>query len=1530
MANTSKTKALAELRARRNGLSSVSRTDEYQVQGEEDIYVQVDDKDYRELVQRRREREDFVVDDDGLGYHDDGEEHFFDQDDSNAHSKKQANATAALTARALKRARKTDALTKSNKPDVEMKSMWDFVKPGAGSNRSTSTKATAKKAPQNLDSLLEELDDVGAANTARRSRARTGVSGRTRRVYGNTANRTAVRPQASVARTRVEDGFSTRGKRAYEDVESTEEVEDESPVVEFSNEDDDHDEYQPPAHGDSHDIKNNEAEHSEDHGKESPTDSIESVSSYVIVKTEQEEKPRKKLLIKSNRSQRMSAAAKAALEKRHAPQPSETKTDLKATTFATTAPEAVDTTSSSFQPLAISSEGGNDSIDTTLESLIQSKDDRTFVDMYWIDAYESNGNVYLYGKTAHEGNFISCCAVVRNNLHNLFVLPRKKENGEEYSLMDVHSEMKGVLQPSCIPKVQGATWGGKPVKRKYAFGDSSVPREEREYLKVVYDAKYPKPSPEVCEQGGKTFSHIFGYGASTLETFVLKRKLMGPSWIRFYDISATKSPVSWCKVEFEVNNPKNVVRCDLISDEKSVMPPPPIVNVSLKLKTVVNPKTNKSEVISVSAICHKKVILDGASDEGFHNMTQVSLIRPLGYGIADMGSGLPQFPRDIDAEIERNMPQLQRMPNERALLNRLLTQIGLWDPDVITGHNALGYDIEVLLNRCAENKVASWSKLGRRRRMMVPKQNQFSKGNKDWVIADAMTGRLLCDTYISSKELLKETTYSLSSLAKSQLKTKRIEIEPIDIPQWFNDSKTIVQLAMHTLHDVQLVQRLMFKLQVLPLTKQLTTIAGNLWSRTLKGNRAERNEYLLLHEFHQLKYIVPEKNKVKNNNSGNKAKYSGGLVLEPKKGLYDSFILLLDFNSLYPSIIQEYNLCFTTMNWSEYVIDSGTVDDENGPVDETFDRLPPLPDKSNGGVLPRVIKTLVDRRKAVKGLIKSERDSDKLQELDIRQMALKLTANSMYGCLGFSHSRFYARPIAALITAMGRETLQRTVTIAQETVGLDVVYGDTDSIMINTRISGKDMEQLQEVYNLGGKVKREINRLYKTLELEIDGVFRTLLLLKKKKYAALTVNKLPDGTFSFGKEMKGLDLVRRDWCIESKDTGRYVLDQILSGNEREEVVSKIHDHLEHLAKRMRNDELPLEQYVITKGLSKHPDQYPDGKSQPHVQVAKMMLKANRPVNVGDHIPYIITKYDTSSDEESKDKKEKSPAERARHPNEIRRSSGALKPDVEWYLCQQILPPISRLCEVIDGTSQSDLAQKLGLDSSRYNMNNGFNGTIDDEDLVNYTPASSLSDKERFKDVERLCISCKSCNKTSEIIGVFTRNESGIITTGYRCPSDSCERPDHFGYPGHFDFFSVVSNKVCSMIRKHVSMHGRYDMVCEDPSCGLRTRQLSVTDNRCLQKGCKSFMKPAHSAQHLDTQIKYLKSLFDLSHCYKQYERSCLQTKCEAVPFSEVKRTISNQDQALASAVCDRISVILLKSAYNIVEPSLFSRLFRVQ
>ena len=82
--------------------------------------------------------------------------------------------------------------------------------------------------------------------------------------------------------------------------------------------------------------------------------------------------------------------------------------------------------------------------------------------------------------------------------------------------------------------------------------------------------------------------------------------------------------------------------------------------------------------------------------------------------------------------------------------------------------------------------------------------------------------------------------------------------------------------------------------------------------------------------------------------------------------------------------------------------------------------------------------------------MKEEKDPIQLQQLEIRQKAIKLTANSMYGCLGFSSSRFHAKAIAALITKTGRQTLLKTKDLAENKLSLNVIYGDTDSIMINT------------------------------------------------------------------------------------------------------------------------------------------------------------------------------------------------------------------------------------------------------------------------------------------------------------------------------------------------------------------------------------------------------------------------------------------------------------------------------------------------
>ena len=1015
---------------------------------------------------------------DGLGYHDDGEEHYNDDEPSDM---RRADASAiAITANALKKARKDRALLEASKgladddgnvPGGKNKSMWDFVQVGPVSKAGAANKPSSishssipPSGGHNFDSLLDQLDHIGHIPP---------VSKRRRIGQAQLLRQQHSKPHAPVSISRSSHPRSSYKVNTF----SNRNRESQRVAKYHGQEDDDDDDVQDTSHFNDFDPRDDYEENSdvptESHSDKIQTEDIKREQSYLSTHDEREramgkvnvdnvkqsekhaeleesphdadtQKNTRKRLISSSRQYRVPVISKQPEEPIHTVENTETSVSHSSAPI-TNLPSSVDFNSSSFKPdvIAVDDTGAAAALSAlaaSLESIVQLEttsdsseniaNQRSYVDFFWLDIQEKNGNILLYGKVEAPrpsdasgqqqqldvaNQFISCCAVVKNNQRCLFVLPRLKQDGSgEYeSMQDVHAEMKSVLQPKCIPHVAGVTWGGKVVKRKYAFGDSDVPREETSYLKIVYDAKYPAPERSVCLGGSLKFIHkIFGSGATPMENFILKRKMMGPCWLRFYDVSPVTSPVSWCKVEFSVNSPKNVLRYDMLTmgkeKESAPMAPPrpapPITTVTIKLKTFVNAKTQKSEVVSLTAICHRQVLIDAATEETFKRMTQLSLIRPIPLMSTLNGAATAQFPRDLDSELRVGMPQLLQMPNERALLNRFFTQLGVWDPDVIVGHNAWGYDLEVLLSRCMENKVPAWSKIGRTRRSDFPKPSYF-QGGKEWAIAEVLTGRLVCDIYLSSKELLKETTYSLENLAKTQLKAQRIDIDPVDIPLWFATGKAIAQLAKHTLNDAQLVQRLMFKLQILPLTKQLTCIAGNLWSRTLKGNRAERNEYLLLHEFHQLKYIVPEKETSKQRREslgidGNgKAKYSGGLVLEPKKGLYDSFILLLDFNSLYPSIIQEYNLCFTTVDWSNLnaskdsstgaVQHSTRLEDEDEGEDMeidagllTHDNLPPLPDKSvETGVLPRVIKSLVDRRRNVKSILKNERNIEKQQEV---------------------------------------------------------------------------------------------------------------------------------------------------------------------------------------------------------------------------------------------------------------------------------------------------------------------------------------------------------------------------------------------------------------------------------------------------------------------------------------------------------------------------------------------------------------------
>ncbi|TPX37489.1 DNA-directed DNA polymerase [Synchytrium microbalum] len=1077
--------------------------------------------------------------------------------------------------------------------------------------------------------------------------------------------------------------------------------------------------------------------------------------------------------------------------------------------------------------------------------------------MYWFDMTEVKNVVYVFGKVYHrtQQKYISCCVVVNNIQRNLFILPRKREVDEGGNETDVqvtweavHNEFNNIRQKAGITE-----WGVKPpVKRKYAFEIPGVP-EESDYMKVLMDFKQPALPGD---RSGRTFSHIFGTNTSASELFILKRKLKGPSWIIIKDAQLkTKLPTSWCKVEVVVDDPKTI----------SVLPPdqagdkmPPLVVMSLNIKTVYNHQARTNEIVMASMTVFPSVKLD-ESPASIENLAahRFSVIRQL--------NDVP-FPVGFDKLAQERRSKLEIQTNERALLNYMLAVLHKMDPDVIVGHNFLGFDLDVLLHRMKAHNVSEWSRLGRLRRKEWPKLQAGAGGMGDSSFSERQiaAGRLICDTYLAAKDSVKSRSYSLTVLALSQLKVEREEVDFDKIPEYFWDARQLIRFVDLTETDTVFVAQLMFKLQVLQLTKQLTELAGNLWVRTMTGARAERNEYLLLHEFHGQKYIVPDRFFGKNakvivdqgqddddDDGGGKdgkkgparrkPQYAGGLVLEPKKGFYDKFVLLLDFNSLYPSIIQEFNICFSTVTRSY---------EKDGEVEIPKEPSKDLPQ----GILPRLLANLVARRRNVKNAMKGVNpNAPEYVNLDIRQKALKLTANSMYGCLGFSHSRFYAKPLAMLITSKGREILQNTVNLAG-TLNLDVIYGDTDSIMIYT-----NKDDLKEVTKVGDDFKKVVNTNYKLLEIEIDGIFQRMLLLKKKKYAALVVEQQRDGGYVTTLEMKGLDLVRRDWCDLSHVVSQYVLDQIMSGESREVVVEKIHEYLKNVARQVREsipEPIPIAQY----GLTKNPEDYADKKAQPHVMVAMAMKAKGVGVRVGDTIPYVICIGE-----------DKSPAARAYHPDDVEKAGSTLKIDLEYYLGLQVHPPVVRLCSEIEGTSASQLADCLavhfesGLDGSKYKDTGGSSGNTEGENL--HTLESMISDEEKYRNVDKFIPLCKYC-KTQQRLDPLVRNkDSENPTCILMCSNVDCSMPLPTA-----SLYAQLSRE----IRDHIKKYQNSWLVCDDAACRNRTRHMSVYGERCLRNGCRGAMTFEYPNNALCTQLEYYANLFDFEKFKKKLERDSVK------------------------------------------------------
>ncbi|KAH3672422.1 hypothetical protein WICMUC_004258 [Wickerhamomyces mucosus] len=1074
-----------------------------------------------------------------------------------------------------------------------------------------------------------------------------------------------------------------------------------------------------------------------------------------------------------------------------------------------------------------------------IDQSIVLKDDK--FKMFWLDYTEINNSLLLFGKTVtNDGQYVSTMVQVNGFNRELYFLPRDfrliggEISEEPVSAMDVHEE----ISPLIMDKFGLESLKAKPEVKKYAFEMPGIPKE-KEYLKLLLPFQPPKNAnirlPPDLE--GETFSHVFGTNATVFETFVTQRNIMGPCWLEIENGDfTTVSNSSHCKLEVLIKTPNNIKVIDKPTSEFQITPPS-LTTCSISVQIMMNQSENKQEVVAVTLATYKDLPQDAPVDENIRPSELVTLARPVG---ASLPPGLKQIAD------KQGLP-LRLFNNEKTMLNCLAALVKVADPDVFIGHRLENISLDILLHRMHDLKVSTFSTLGRRNRRQWPekfgKSNNF---NSSFLLREILSGRLLCDIANEMGQSLtpKCQSWDLTEMYEIVCKKKHHALEiNLNNKQYQENANSFFLVLKENCSNALITAEVAFRIQILSLSKQLTNLAGNAWSHTLGGTRAGRNEFILLHEFTKNGYIIPDKEtkqsrlqhqqhlqnlkqeqdgeggeseQVSSNNK--KSKYQGGLVFEPEKGLHKNYILVMDFNSLYPSIIQEFNICFTTVDRDL----------------ENIDELPDVPPTSiKQGVLPRLLSNLVNRRREVKKLLKDPTASaiEKAQ-YDIKQQALKLTANSMYGCLGYVNSRFYAKPLAMLVTNKGREILMDTRQLA-ESIGLRVVYGDTDSVMIDT---GSD--NFKEAIKIGEDFKLKVNERYRLLEIDIDNVFKRLLLHAKKKYAAMNASFDNQGNEITTLEVKGLDMKRREYCPLSKEVSTYVLEKLLSDLDPENALNEIYEFLENISNDIKEGKIRNDKFKINTKLSKDPSAYPGGKNMPAVQVALRLREQGKIIKAGSVITFVITAGDSNI----------SVAERARSINEVMASNSEYKPDPVYYLDKQLFAPVERLVERIEGVDLVRLAKSLGLENYKLKVVNNLNNSMAN---ILQPLESTISSSERFKASEQFKIKCK-CGAYFAFGGIVASNDYLVTFNGIQC-----KRCSHT-----FSTLSIsaqLENRIRSMISKYYQGYVK----CDDSTCGIVTKHISVYGKKCLSNGCRGIMSYQYSDKELYNQLLYFDSLFDI-------------------------------------------------------------------
>ena len=683
-------------------------------------------------------------------------------------------------------------------------------------------------------------------------------------------------------------------------------------------------------------------------------------------------------------------------------------------------------------------------------------------------------------------------------------------------------------------------------------------------------------------------------------------------------------------------------------------------------------------------------------------------------------------------------PDVISFDTEREMLLAFKDYLHDKDIDIITGWNIFGFDLDYIYKRAAMTGCGmgfyQMGKLHDTESHLLQKKLSSSALGDNFLKLLPMPGRFIFDLFHEVKKGYKLDSYKLNEVSKLYLGDQKIDMSPKEMFARYKDGdpKKLGEVAEYCIKDTLLPHRLVKKLCTL---LNLLEMAKATWVPLCF--LVERGQQIkvfsqLTKKARELGYMVPT---IKYGSLPEEP-YEGATVLEAQKGAYYTPITALDFEALYPSIMTAHNLCYSTL-----VMDERRYGNIPGVEYETFtvgDRTYKFA-QNVSSLLPSILIELKQFRKKAKKDMAAATGAMK-EVYNGKQLAYKISMNSVYGFTGAGKGILPCVPIASTTTCKGRAMIEDTKNYVEKHFpGAKVRYGDTDSVMVEFDVGGRTGEEaVKYSWEIGERAAEECSALFKKPNnLELEKVYWPYFLYSKKRYAAKLWTKGKDEQMHMDYiDIKGLQVVRRDNTPHVREVCKELLDVVLTSNDTgppKELARKRANEL--LSGVISNDKLVLSQslsdsYKVGGNSVSITSPQSSQINQAHVQVVNKM-RERRPGSEpqsGDRVPYLLVKTDNPRAKAF---------EKSEDPKYVEENGVPI--DYHYYFVNKFLNPVCDLLDPLyDNTKQEIFGEIIESHKPPPKKREPALSTMKKEQLVEECKKQGLDDTGKVADLrERL-------------------------------------------------------------------------------------------------------------------------------------------------------------------------------------------------